>query len=114
MGAHCEQTFDRLDKMCVFFLETMTVCFLPKKRVTQHFYTMGFGFFFLHIKETYSNRYISELREAGRQILLPFDRAKTAVYLFLDLMLRFIYIIAGVHLSKKHLFCNAKKYILYN
>lgn len=45
---------------------------------------------FLHIKETHSNRYISELREAGRPILLPFDRAKPAVYLFLDLMLRFI------------------------
>lgn len=46
--------------------------------------------FFLHIKETYSNRYISELRETGRQILLPFDRAKPAVYLFLHLIQRFI------------------------
>lgn len=66
----------------------MTVCFFFKKKKDGH--TTFLYNVFLHIKETYSNRYISELKEAGKQILLPFDRAKPAVYLFLHLIQRFI------------------------
>lgn len=76
---------------CVCFFGNYD-CLLSSKK--EGHTTFLYNGFFLHISNgvfyTLAHLYISELREAGRQILLPFDRAKPAVYLFLDLMLRFI------------------------